>query len=194
MKMIVLRHGRTAWNADHRIQGRKDQPLDDYGRLQVQSWRLPADWKSLPCIVSPLKRVQETAEILGFATVRRDDRIIEMDWGRYCGRRIIDLRREYGELFHQNENRGIDFCPEAGESPRQVALRVKDLFRELGRGDQDCVCITHKGVRRAMLFLACGWDMLGRPPTRLTQNDAMILDISSQGVASLASTVSLRAA
>lgn len=194
MRMIVLRHGRTAWNAQHRIQGRNDQPLDDFGRLQVKSWRLPADWKSLPCVVSPLKRAQETAEILDFATVRRDDRITEMDWGRYCGHRIIDLRREYGELFHQNENRGIDFCPEAGESPRQVALRVEGLFRDYGGNDQDCVCITHKGVRRAMLVLACGWDMLGRPPVRLSQNDAMILEISSRGVASLASTVSLRAA
>ena len=41
--LIILRHGPTAWNAAHRLQGGIDEPLSDEGRARVAAWRLPAD-------------------------------------------------------------------------------------------------------------------------------------------------------
>lgn len=35
MKVLLLRHGRTAWNAERRFQGQADPPLDDVGRAQA---------------------------------------------------------------------------------------------------------------------------------------------------------------
>lgn len=192
MRLVVLRHGRTAWNAARRIQGRSDQPLDDRGRRQVRDWRLQPDWPPLPCSVSPLRRAVETARILGFSEFDTDDRLIEMDWGDYCGRRVAELRSELGDTFRQNEAQGVDFLPEGGESPRQVAQRVDNAVRDSARAGRDCLYITHKGVRRAMLVLACGWDMLGRPPVKLAQDDAMVMQVSAAGGMELEEIVSLR--
>jgi probable phosphoglycerate mutase len=77
-----------------------------------------------------------------------------------------------------NENRGVDFRPPGGESPRDVQERLKPL---LSRHVAPAIFVTHKGVLRALYALATGWDMKAKAPDRLVAGCAHEFRISGEG-------------
>ena len=115
-------------------------------------------------VTSPLARCVETAALLGAPQARREQRLAEMSWGDWEGRRLADLREELGAELRENEARGWDFRPQGGETPREVYARVQAWLREL---DGPTLAVTHRGVIRTVLATAAGWDMLGKPPAKL---------------------------
>jgi broad specificity phosphatase PhoE len=174
MKIALIRHGRTAWNQEGRMQGRADIPLAPAGRADVLGWRVPAAWGDARWLGSPLRRATETAALLTDRPVEVEPRLIEMDWGAWEGRTLAGLRAEIPEAMAANEARGLDFRPPDGESPREVRARLESLLADLTDGL--VVCVTHQGVIRAALSLATGWDMLSKPPLRLAGDAALILE------------------
>lgn len=166
--LSFVRHGTTAWNAQGRMQGRCDVPLSAVGRAEVARWRLPLDHGAcVDWLSSPLSRSLETARILGAGALRVEPALIEMDWGKWEGFRLEELRAHFGAAFAANERRGLDFRPPGGESPREVMVRVLRWLGSVGPSDRPLVAVTHNGVLRALLALASGWDMTGKPPVKL---------------------------
>jgi probable phosphoglycerate mutase len=170
--VAFVRHGSTAWNEQGRMQGRRDIPLSERGRAEVRAWRLPADLADPATAApdwyaSPLRRAVETAEILSGATPREEPALIEMDWGDWEGFGLDELRRRFGDAFARSEAAGLDFRPPGGESPRDVRNRVARWLREVAVRGRPVVAVTHKGVLRAALAAATGWDMTSKPPIRL---------------------------
>lgn len=194
MRICLIRHGTTAWNAAGRIQGRRDIPLSDAGRAQVRSWRLPTGFAGARCLSSPLRRATETAAILGFASPEQDARLIEMDWGEFEGRTLAELRDEHGPAMRELEDAGLDFRPPGGESPREVADRLREMLQAVAGDGDDAVIVAHKGILRASLVLACGWQMLGKPPLRYEPERALILRVGADGAPELETAVPLVAA
>jgi broad specificity phosphatase PhoE len=173
--LVLIRHGPTEWNAAGRLQGHTDVPLSPAGRRAVRTWRLPEeitetvdDWDWL---TSPLSRTRETAEILlpaaARAALRLEPALIEMYWGTWEGRILAEVRRTGGAKVAEEEARGLDFCPPGGESPRQVQDRLAPLLAALAARGRPVAAITHKGVIRAVMARATGWDMTGRAPAKL---------------------------
>ncbi len=173
--LVLVRHGPTDWNAAGRIQGHTDVPLSVAGRRAVQTWALPteitdaaSDWDWL---TSPLSRTRETADILlparARAALRREPALMEMYWGDWEGQVLADIRRADSAKTAEAEARGLDFCPPGGESPRQVQARLAPLFAALATRARPVVAVTHKGVIRAVMARAAGWDMIGRAPAKL---------------------------
>ena len=103
---------------------------------------------------------------------------MEMDWGAWQGERLQDLRESLGEPFRQNEDRGLDFRPPGGESPREVMARVRSWLAEQRA---PTLAITHRGVIRAVLAAATGWDMLGKPPAKLDWTAVHFFDVDEEG-------------
>jgi broad specificity phosphatase PhoE len=167
--VLLIRHGPTSWNASGRIQGQTDIELSPRGRAEVRRWRLPAAWAQARVFSSPLRRARETAIILTGRTPTVDPRLSEMDWGRFQGRRLAELRAEAPGAMAANEARGLDFRPPGGESPREVCARLQAFLVELAADPRPVVAVCHKGVIRAALVVATGWDMRGRPPMRLAR-------------------------
>jgi probable phosphoglycerate mutase len=162
--VALLRHADTAWSAEGRIQGRSDQSLSDAGRASLAAVRLPVACRGMRVVTSPLARCVETASLLGAAQAAREPLIAEMSWGRWEGRRLDELRKALGAAMRENEARGLDFRPEGGESPREVLARVSQWLRSIS---EPTLAVTHRGVIRAVLAAATGWDMLGKPPAKL---------------------------
>jgi broad specificity phosphatase PhoE len=175
IRVALIRHGITAWNRAGRIQGRSDVPLCEEGRAQVRSWRLPEDLEGARLIASPLGRARETARLLTGREPPTDARLMEMDWGAFEGRRLSELRAEDRAGFAANEARGLDFRPPGGESPREVAARLAALLAELTEGP--VVLVAHRGVLRAAVVLATGWDMRGPPPLEPARDEALLVDL-----------------
>jgi probable phosphoglycerate mutase len=181
MQLIALRHGPTQWNQDRLIQGRTDLSLTMLGRAHVVAWSLPGEWRGMLCYASPLRLATETARLIGFTSIIVSPPLIEMDWGRFEGRSLAELRSTEGAAFRANEELGLDFRPSGGESPREVMARLSHWLQHCQRGVSGILLVTHKGVRRALLSMATGWDMRGPPPVKHRDDDAMVMELASDG-------------
>lgn len=170
-EVYFIRHGRTAWNAQDRIQGHIDEPLSPEGREALRDLRPPPPAGAALWFRSPLERARETAALLGIGDARPDARLIEMDWGAWQGETVAGLRDRLGAEMLANEAQGLDFRPPGGESPREVQDRILDWLAasapEADRQGSAVGAVTHKGVIRAVLALAHDWDMTGRAPVKL---------------------------
>ncbi|MDP1966237.1 MAG: histidine phosphatase family protein [Reyranella sp.] len=164
----ILRHAPTEWNALGRLQGLTDTCLSPEGEAMARRWRLPtpADhWKRLS---SPLQRARRTAELLRpSAAVAVDSALREMSFGVWEGRTLVELRAEGGADFAAIEADGLDFQPPGGESPRTAMARIGTWAGHIAQAGESVVAVSHKATIRALLALATGWNMLGRPPHKL---------------------------
>lgn len=136
-------------------------------------------------VSSPLSRCVQTAALLGAPDVAHEPRIIEMDWGEWEGRTLAELREELGDAMAQNEARGLDFRPPGGESPRAVIERIKPWLREIAAAGVPTLAVTHRGVIRAILAEASGWDMRGKPPAKLDWRAVHFFMLDAQGIPSV---------
>ena len=87
--LYIMRHGKTDWNAKHRLQGREDIPLNEEGREMARAAKAAhSDLHFDICYCSPLIRAKETAEIFLSGTdtpIVTDNRLREMSFGIYEG-------------------------------------------------------------------------------------------------------------
>lgn len=161
----VLRHAPTAWNAEGRLQGLTDTCLSPEGEAAARRWRLPAPADGWRRMSSPLQRARQTAELMQPpAPVEIASALREMSFGVWEGRTLKELRAAGGATFAAAESLGLDFQPPGGESPRAAMDRLAQWASTL---DEPVVAVSHKAAIRALLALATGWDMLGRPPYKL---------------------------
>jgi len=159
MRILFIRHGITAWNQQARIQGCTDIPLNDSGRSQLAANALPVPWRDAECYTSTLVRTIETAQLLGARDSSPVPELREMHWGEWEGQTLAVLRQRDPAGVAENESKGLDFRPAGGESPREVRDRLNTWLASLTEELERIVIITHKGVIRAALSLASGWDM-----------------------------------
>jgi len=180
-ELALIRHGRTEWNDDGRLTGRIDIPLSPQGRREVAAYRLPARLDGATWHVSPLQRARETAALLGHPSARIEPRLTEMDFGGFEGRTLAQLHAELGEEMQRNEDRGLDFQPPGGESPRAVQDRLRPFLAELALAGGCHVAVAHKAVIRAVFAAAYDWPMLGEPPVRLRWHCAHLFRLDDSG-------------
>ena len=176
----LLRHADTAWSAEGRIQGQRDIPL-----LAGARCALPEACKGMRIVTSPLARCVETAALLGAPRAEREPRLGEMSWGAWEGRRLSELRAELGETMRENEARGWDFRPAGGETPREVLSRVRGWLAEVAAQDIATLAVTHRGVIRAILAAAIGWDLRGASPAKLDWSAVQLFRLEADGTPAL---------
>jgi glucosyl-3-phosphoglycerate phosphatase len=189
--LALLRHGTTEWNLAGRMQGRHDTALSAAARDSLAALRLPPELAGFAWLTSPLRRAAETAIALGIAYARPDPRLVEMDWGEWEGRTLAELRAQPADIMAadimaadvmaQREEAGLDFKPPGGESPREVQLRLAPLLAELAQAGRPVGAVTHKGVIRAVLALATGWDLRGKAPARLDWHAVHLFRLDAAG-------------
>lgn len=190
IRLALLRHGATAWNAAGVLQGRSDVALSPVGRAEVASWRLPDGMASWSWQTSPLVRCRETAALLREShpgpPPAIESRLVEMDFGSWEGQSLAALRAADPDGTAAREARGLDFAAPGGESPRDVQARLVPWLDALATAGRDVLAITHKGVIRALYAQASGWPMLGRMPTRLDLAALQLLALSDDRGLSIA--------
>jgi len=178
----LLRHASTTWNEEGRLQGMTDTALSATGEADAKTWRLPAPADGWKRFSSPLQRARRTAELLQPAVpVTIETRLREMSFGVWEGRTLSELRETVGEAFIAAENKGLDFEPPGGESPRAVMKRFAGWTAEIAAHGEPAVAVTHKAAIRAVLALATGWDMMGRPPVKLDWHSAHFFLANADG-------------
>jgi broad specificity phosphatase PhoE len=179
--LVMLRHADTAWSRAGLLQGRTDVPIDAAAKVQLSLLRVPVRFRQHAVVTSPLQRCVQTARELGLSEVATESRVVEMSWGAWEGRRLRDLRGELGAEMLVNEERGWDFQPPGGESPRQVLARVRPWLEALAIAARPTLAVCHRGVIRVVFAAATQWDMTGRPPAKLDWSALQVFELAPEG-------------
>jgi probable phosphomutase (TIGR03848 family) len=166
MTVILLRHGRSTSNTAHVLAGRSEGvDLDERGREQADA--LVARLAPLPIralVSSPLLRCLRTLEPLSAALQMVpvvDERLAEVDYGEWTGRKLGDLVKEQLWLVVQAQPSAAVFPH--GEGLAQVQARAVAAVREHDRrlaeehgGDALWLACTHGDVIKAVVADALG--------------------------------------
>ncbi len=167
--IYYIRHGETEWNADGRLQGAQDTPLNDLGRAQAaQAGRILADLlardgcdkSQLPYVSSPLLRARTTMELMRGALAlspqvyATDDRLREIGYGKWEGFTLAEMQAADPIFFAQRLVDKWRVAPEGGETYEAVQQRMSDWYTEV---KADTVVVAHGGTARA-LMVALGFE------------------------------------
>ncbi|MFR9723961.1 histidine phosphatase family protein [Streptomyces sp. MS19] len=160
-RLVLVRHGRTAWSVSGRHTGHTDVPLLDEGRDQAKALgrRLQAaPWHGLPDAevrTSPLSRARETCELAGFGGRAADwDALREWDYGDEEGRTPAQIaeRRGPGWLIWRDGVTG-------GETLEALAARADEVVAWARSADRDAVVFAHGHIARAVAARWLGEDV-----------------------------------
>lgn len=179
MKLCLVRHGPTDWNAQGRVQGTVDTPLSEEGKAKMSALLPPEGFERVRAYSSPKLRARQTAACLGLKQVKLDSRLAEQDWGDWEGlTRAEMLARDGDDAFlRAGSLRGLAFRPPGGESTGELHTRVQSFFADLAQSTEDAIAVTHLGVLRAAYVLATGWEMSEPMPQDLDLKCALILEL-----------------
>lgn len=162
MRLILMRHGETIWNAEQRLQGHDNADLSPRGIEQALSFRHLIEGLSPKGVVSSdLGRCRETVKLIGYGDAPSDARLRELNMGEWTGLRKPDLIAEHPEDYWAW--RAGAWHPVGGEAWQDFVDRVVAGLRDwLAKTDGDVLAVVHSGVIRAALtaFLGLSQDRL----------------------------------
>ena len=161
-RLVAIRHAQTAWNAEWRLQGQTDIPLDALGRQQAG--RLPEALRHeglVAVVSSDLGRALETAQALAGPLglpVLVDAGLRERHFGILEGHVRGDIDGRFPDLARRWHAREPDFAPPGGESLRQLNARCLAAVQRqaLAHVGQAIALISHGGVLDCLYRAATG--------------------------------------
>lgn len=166
--LVFIRHGQTDWNAQGRMQGQRDIPLNATGKGQAEGngARLKAffdkenlDPAVFDFVASPLVRTRRTMELLRGAmkvdpaAYGLERRIAEISFGAWEGFTLEELADDEQELLLQRRADKWGFLYPQGESYDALSRRVGDWLTTV---DRPTVVVAHGGVYRVLRGLLEG--------------------------------------
>ncbi len=151
-RIFLLRHGQTAWNAQQRLQGQLDIPLDDTGHWQAARLAAALAGEPLAAIYSSdlLRACQTAAPLaatLGLA-VTVDRGLRERGFGRFEGCTYQEVEQRWPDEALRWRRREPDFGPGGGEPLRDFYARCVATVERLASAHpgQDVAIVAHGGV------------------------------------------------
>ena len=151
-RLIVVRHGETAWNVDTRIQGHLDIPLNATGLWQARQLGDALAGEAISAIyTSDLLRARKTAQAVADATgaaLIDEPGLRERAFGSFQGRTFAEVEAEHPEQARRWRQRDPDYAPQGGESLRVLRERVIDTTHRLAarHPGELVLLVTHGGV------------------------------------------------
>jgi len=150
--VLLIRHGETAWNAEHRIQGLLDVPLSATGVWQAA--RLADRLAGEPIdavIASDLARAwltaQPLAQRLGLEPLP-EPRMRERNFGSFQGHTVDEIAQRWPDDFHAWRARDPAWAMPGGESGHEFIARVLAALHDVAQAhaERTIAVVTHGGV------------------------------------------------
>lgn len=159
-KLLLVRHGATAWNVTGRLQGRADVPIDIGGRVQMRRVA-PVLQARAPQLLysSPLRRALESARELARPLgleIRILHDLAEIDYGGWQGRDEAECQRDWPVEWRRWRIRPWRVhCP-GGEGGAAFAQRVAAVGNRIAEeaAGRVAVVVTHGHVVRLFSILS----------------------------------------
>lgn len=163
-RLVLVRHGRTAWNLEGRAQGHTDVGLDEVGQAQAAAvapylamMRPTALWSS------DLARAQQTAAHVARATgleIRSDPRLREFDVGERAGLTVAEFAERHPVEYASWKAGHITGLVPGAETPEQVVARVVPALRDIWEATpagETTVVVAHGACLKVSLLAFLGW-------------------------------------
>ena len=156
--LYIMRHGRTDWNVERKLQGHTDVPLNEEGRQMAEEAAVRYKEVSIDtCYCSPLIRAKETAEIVlrdRNIPIWFDDRLVEMGFGESEGIKLNTLAEDApaNVLFQHPEKYvpGVD-----GESFAELYKRTGSFLKEVVepqlKAGKDVLIVGHGAMNSSIV-------------------------------------------
>lgn len=163
-RLVLVRHGQTAWNLEGRAQGHTDVGLDDTGRAQARALApYVAAMGPTALWSSDLTRARETADHLARRTglaVREDPRLREFDAGARAGLTLLEFAEQFPEAHTAWQDGHITGHVPGAETIADVTARMVPALQEAwastAQGDTT-VIVAHGASLRVSLLAFLGW-------------------------------------
>ena len=157
-QIIFLRHGQAKNNTDRVLAGRTEGiPLTELAINQAQHTAKLVEHMNVSAIYSsPIQRAKHTAEIVGehnSLDVNIDDRLIELDMGKFTGMPYDEIFSSHGNVFMKFYNGELEIAHNGVETFSEVKKRVKEIVDHVIKKhpDENVVLVTHMDPIKAML-------------------------------------------
>ncbi len=166
-RLLLVRHGQTAWNADGRFMGQLDVPLDEMGRAQVLAVakRLVTE-QPAAIYSSDLGRARETALAIQSAIgshpeVKLDARLRELHFGDWQGQTYAEMVERDSAGLAKWQADPLHVAPPNGETLLTLAGRVEAAYKDIcaAHPEQTIIVTGHGGSLQILIVAA-----LGLPP------------------------------
>lgn len=186
-RFLLLRHGRTAWNAQGRYQGQTNVALDAVGRRQAQRLAERLRHQEIDAFyASDLKRTWETAQAVSHVhgmAVQPEPRLREINFGTWEGKTHDEIEEHQAEALHCWYDDPVDTAPPGGERLGTVVKRVRAAYEDLLARHQDetIALVAHGGTLRVLLCVALGLQLSDYWQFNFDQASVSELDVYEQG-------------
>lgn len=163
MRILLIRHGQTAWNRELVFRGGTDVPLDRAGVSQAGALARRLRRTPLAAVYAgPLSRARRTAELVA-APHRLPVTVLpgldDMRFGAWEGRALTDVERTQPKRFSCWQREPWNLRIPGGTTLRQVEMRAWRALRAVvgqHRADDAVALVTHRVVLKLLVL-----DMLG---------------------------------
>ena len=157
-QVIFLRHGQAKNNTERILAGRTEGiPLTDRGVQQAEHTAQLLEHMNISAIYSsPIQRAKHTAEIVGnhnSIDVQIDDRLIELDMGKFTGMPYDEIFNSHGNVFMKFYNGELEIAHNGVETFSEVKRRVNSIVEHVleKHPNENVVLVTHMDPIKAML-------------------------------------------
>jgi broad specificity phosphatase PhoE len=162
-KLILARHGETAWNVEKIFRGRADVDLDEVGIKQAELLgKCLSDWKLEAIYSSPLKRALDTANIIARyqkVSVCIAEGLIDFDFGEWQSLPEQEVKRLYPAILDEWHDNPHKVKMPGGESLEDVRRRVVELVNDvLSRHQGNVLLVSHRVVIKVLICYLLGLD------------------------------------
>ncbi|MCC7354521.1 MAG: histidine phosphatase family protein [Anaerolineae bacterium] len=158
-RLLLIRHGRTAWNKEERFRGRENLPLDEVGHAQAKALarRLAAEFPTLTALyASPLRRARETATPIATTlglVVEPHPGLIDINYGDWQGLTPAEVAARYPVLYQTWVVAPAQVRFPGGETLSEVRLRARAAMDGIAshRPNETVAIVSHLVVCRLLL-------------------------------------------
>jgi len=157
-QIIFLRHGQAKNNTERILAGRTEGvPLTDTGIKQSEHTAELLEHMNISTIYSsPIQRAKHTAEIVGkhnSLDVTIDDRLIELDMGKFTGMPYDEIFNSHGNVFMKFYNGNLEIAHNGVETFSDVKKRILGIVDHIieKHPDENVLLVTHMDPIKAML-------------------------------------------
>lgn len=147
MRVYLIRHGQTAWNAEARAQGHSDIELDQEGQDQAEALAKAYRGRLAKVFSSDLKRASVTANALGCPNTWLDARLRERAFGEWEGLTF----RDFHTMLPREPHAELSFRPPGGESFQDVWARISPFVESLQDEEEHLAIVSHGGTCSLLL-------------------------------------------